>query len=180
LFPKLRWEQLGLAFRKSRTCKAVPLVRSSHDAKNPAVPRRRCSCCPVYGWSESGHHLIALLAFDHLTPHEQKELLDMLAAHPRHVEDFTPPSKVRNVDRFRIGTAGYWPDIARSQPEYNRPSCTISLAFPSRWGILPNTLSLRLSARAPRVPICVLRTCTYSTGGGAKPPSHDRYQFASE
>jgi hypothetical protein len=49
-------------------------------------------------------------------------LLTILAAHPRYVEDFTPPEKVRDVDRFRIGTAGYWPDIARSQPKYNRPT----------------------------------------------------------
>ncbi len=74
------------------------------------------------GWSESGHHLIALLAFDELTPSEQRSLLAILAAHPRYSEDFTPPEKVRNADRFRVGTAGYWPDIARGQPLYNRPT----------------------------------------------------------
>jgi hypothetical protein len=73
----------------------------------------------VAAWSESGHHLVALLAFDELTPEEQQKLL---AAHPRYAEDFTPPEKIRNVDRFRVGTAGYWPDLARSQPKYNRPS----------------------------------------------------------
>ena len=76
----------------------------------------------VAAWSESGHHLVALLAFDELTPEEQQKLLAILAAHPRYVEDFTPPEKIRNVDRFRIGTAGYWPDIARRQPAFNRPS----------------------------------------------------------
>ena len=73
-------------------------------------------------WSESGHHLIALLAFDELSSGEQRELLDLLKAHPRYAEDFTPPEKIRNVDRFRVGTAGYWPDIARRQPKYNRPT----------------------------------------------------------
>ncbi len=77
---------------------------------------------PVYAWSESGHHLIALLAFDQLKPAEQERLLEILAAHPRYREDFTPPEKIRDVDRWRIGTAGYWPDIARRQPKYNRPT----------------------------------------------------------
>ncbi len=58
-------------------------------------------------WSESGHHLIALLAFDELTSNEQRELLDLLQAHPWYAEDFTPPEKIRNVDRFRVGTSGY-------------------------------------------------------------------------
>ena len=73
-------------------------------------------------WSESGHHLIALLAFDELSGEEQQELLSILKAHPRYAEDFTPQEKIRNVDRFRVGTAGYWPDIARKQPKYNRPT----------------------------------------------------------
>ncbi|QEG34434.1 S1/P1 nuclease [Bythopirellula goksoeyrii] len=76
----------------------------------------------LFGWSESGHHLIALLAYDQLDENEQKQLLDMLSMHPRFEEDFKPSPKIRNVDRFRVGTAGYWPDIARSQPKYNRPT----------------------------------------------------------
>src|SRR5690349_10745585 len=76
----------------------------------------------THAWSESGHHLVALLAFDELTPDEQQKLLAILAAHPRYAEDFTPSEKIQNVDRFRVGTAGYWPDIARSQPNYNRPT----------------------------------------------------------
>lgn len=91
-----------------------------------------------HAWSESGHHLVALLAFDELTPNEQQKLLAILAAHPRFVEDFTPPEKIQNVDRFRVGTAGYWPDIARSQPKYNRPTwhyqlgATMTLGDPSQ------------------------------------------------
>lgn len=73
-------------------------------------------------WSESGHHLVALLAFDHLNPDQQQQLLEMLAAHPRFKRDFTPSPTIRDGDRFRVGTAGYWPDIARDHPKYNRPS----------------------------------------------------------
>ena len=94
-----------------------------------------CSlACVAAAWSESGHHLIALLAFDELTPAEQRELLDLLKAHPRYAEDFTPPEKIRNVDRFRVGTAGYWPDIARRQPKYNRPTWHYQLAATLRLG----------------------------------------------
>ena len=76
----------------------------------------------VSAWSETGHHLVALLAYDLLQPDEQHQLLTVLASHPRYAEDFTPPKKGDNADRFRIGTAGYWPDIARDQPIYNRPN----------------------------------------------------------
>ena len=54
-----------------------------------------------------------LLAFDELSGEEQQQLLSILKSHPRYAEDFTPPEKIRSVDRFRVGTAGYWPDIAR-------------------------------------------------------------------
>jgi hypothetical protein len=79
-------------------------------------------CSRVSAWSESGHHIIAVLAFDLLTETEQNELLRILAAHPRYDEDFSPPDKIRNVNRWRIGRAGYWPDVARRQPKYNRPT----------------------------------------------------------
>jgi hypothetical protein len=99
------------------------------------------STVPALAWSESGHHLVALLAFDHLTDDEQQQLLVMLAAHPNFAQDFTPPPKVRDADRFRVGTAGYWPDIARDYPEYNRPSwhyqlgATLTMGDPSKYRV---------------------------------------------
>lgn len=92
----------------------------------------------MYAWSESGHHLIALLAFDELTPEEQQKLLAILTLHPRYAEDFTPSEKIRNADRFRVGTAGYWPDIVRRLPDYNRPTwhyqlgATLTLGDPAQ------------------------------------------------
>ncbi len=77
---------------------------------------------PVYAWFESGHHIIALLAFDQLNSDEQRQLLQLLVAHPRYREDFTPGETIEDIDRWRIGTAGYWPDIARDQPLFNRPT----------------------------------------------------------
>lgn len=79
----------------------------------------------------------------------------MLAAHPCYAQDFTPVPKVRNAERFQIGTAGYWPDIARSQPEYNRPNwhyqlgATLTMGDPAKYtvpetpGPCPATADLR-------------------------------------
>ena len=78
---------------------------------------------PTLAWSEGGHHVIALLAFDLLNKDEQAKLLAALQEHPRYKEDFEPPDKLPNeqeVTRWRIGRAGYWPDVARKQPKYHR------------------------------------------------------------
>jgi hypothetical protein len=73
-----------------------------HGAMRKFILAIIVSSCPVpaFGWSESGHHLVALLAFDHLSPDEQRQLLETLAAHPRYAEDFTPPPMVRSADWF--------------------------------------------------------------------------------
>ena len=77
---------------------------------------------PAQAWSEGGHHLISVLAFRQLPKDKQDELIRILKAHPRFEQDFKLPSKVRNADEWLIGRAGYWPDVARSQPQYNRPN----------------------------------------------------------
>ena len=80
---------------------------------------------PCFGWHEGGHHIIALLAYDLLNKKEQRQLLVLLRDHPRFAEDFvstTKPGRSAGDDRWLIGRAGYWPDVARSQPEYNRPN----------------------------------------------------------
>ena len=83
---------------------------------------------PAQAWSEGGHHLIAVLAFRKLDKEKQQELIRILKSHPRFEQDFKLPSKVRNADEWLIGRAGYWPDVARSQPEYNRPDWHYELA----------------------------------------------------
>jgi len=81
-----------------------------------AIAGRACA------WSECGHHIVALIAYDLLTEDEQAGLSELLQAHPRYAEDFTPPDDVANPGRWRIGRVGYWPDVARRQPKYNRPT----------------------------------------------------------
>ena len=75
----------------------------------------------AHAWSEGGHHLIAVMAFRKLPKDKQQELIRILRAYPRFEQDFRLPKKVKNADEWLIGRAGYWPDVARSQPEYNRP-----------------------------------------------------------
>lgn len=77
----------------------------------------------VQAWSEGGHHLIAVMAFELLTAREQTQLQAILVRHPRYAEDFVPPAGLpTEQDRvhWRIGRAGYWPDIARRNPVYHR------------------------------------------------------------
>ncbi|TWT92471.1 S1/P1 Nuclease [Botrimarina colliarenosi] len=76
----------------------------------------------AHAWSEGGHHLIGLIAF-HLMDDDQKVAFkELLAEHPRFAEDFKAPPNVATPDRWLPGRAGYWPDVARSQPAYNRPN----------------------------------------------------------
>ncbi len=80
--------------------------------------------CPSlsHAWSEGGHHLIGLIAYHLLGDSEKAAFQDLLAAHPRFADDFEPPGNVTSEDRWRAGRAGYWPDVARRQPTYNRPN----------------------------------------------------------
>lgn len=78
---------------------------------------------PVFAWSESGHHIIALMAFRLLSKEEQIKFISILEKHPRFAQDFAPPKDMPSEDEirnWRVGRAGYWPDVARSQPENNR------------------------------------------------------------
>jgi S1/P1 Nuclease len=80
---------------------------------------------PAVAWSEGGHHIIALMAFRLLSKEEQASFIAIFEHHPRFSQDFTPPKGLPNEDEnrnWRVGRAGYWPDVARSQPEFNRPT----------------------------------------------------------
>ncbi|WP_010588245.1 S1/P1 nuclease [Schlesneria paludicola] len=80
---------------------------------------------PCSAWWESGHHLISLLAYEQLSDEEQETFRTVLAAHPRFAVDFVLPANVNGefeAMEWRIGRAGYWPDVARSQPAFDRPS----------------------------------------------------------
>lgn len=77
---------------------------------------------PAHAWSEGGHHLIAVLAYRQMPKEKQQELIRILKAHPRYEQDFKVPKKVRNEEEWLVGRAAYWPDVARDEPEFNRPN----------------------------------------------------------
>ena len=82
---------------------------------------------PTLAWWESGHQIITVLAYDLLSKQEQQQVQKILKEHPRLAEDFVRPESetsrtAEDQERWLIGRAGYWPDVARSQPEYNRPT----------------------------------------------------------
>jgi hypothetical protein len=108
-------------------------------------------------WSEGGHHLIAELAFELLSEVEQTKLLAILAEHPRYAVDFRPPENLATQEethRWLAGRAGYWPDVARRQPQFNRPTWHYELGealvrgdreameIPNRPGNLPEDATL--------------------------------------
>ncbi len=113
---------------------------------------------PLCAWSEGGHHIITLLAFDLLEPGEKSQLLSILDKHPRFAEDFAPPSNLPNENeatRWRVGRIGYWPDIARRQPTFHRSTWHYELGHslvigeastmkvPTRPGPLPSNATLQ-------------------------------------
>jgi hypothetical protein len=71
-------------------------------------------------WNDTGHMLIALIAYDELSAPAQQELVQTLRAHPRFEEDFDAlmPRRVRNApaaeqNRWVFAFAATWPDVAR-------------------------------------------------------------------
>jgi len=80
---------------------------------------------PVAAWSACGHHIIAVLPFDLMNPSEQQRVIELLQKHPRYVDDFEPLRSDKNhIDfaHWTLGRAGYWPEVARDQPLFNRPN----------------------------------------------------------
>ena len=77
---------------------------------------------PAFAWSEGGHNIIAVLAFDLMKPAQKQRVIELLSKHPRFAEDFKPGPKIADLNHWTIGRAGYWPDVARDQPSFNRPN----------------------------------------------------------
>jgi len=77
----------------------------------------------AFGWSEGGHHIIASLAYQMLDDADKQAIVELLKQHPQFGTEFVPPIEVDSPEELRIwiaGRAGYWPDVARGYPEFNR------------------------------------------------------------
>jgi len=102
-------------------------------------------------WWACGHHIVAVMAYEELRPQEREQLIQILKKHPRFDQDFKLPKGVRDEDRYWIGHAGYWPDVARDFEKWNRPTWHYQLGsslsigqvkLPKDPGLLPNDATL--------------------------------------
>lgn len=109
-------------------------------------------CSPALAWSECGHHIIALMAFDQLPPERKAELLRILKEHPRYAEDFKVPRGVKNENNWLIGRAGYWPDVVRSGSgkPFSRPTWHYQLGACDVIGKVREIVSYRATVRSAK------------------------------
>src|SRR4051794_22244434 len=98
-------------------------------------------------WIDTGHKIIAQIAWDEMTPQTRAAVIQALKAHPRYEKDLvngdspaTAPAATSNpadgdeleplpdaADRHVFGVAATWPDMVRGQTHpmhvaYNHPS----------------------------------------------------------
>ncbi|HEV2292775.1 MAG TPA: S1/P1 nuclease [Tepidisphaeraceae bacterium] len=71
----------------------------------------------AWAWNDTGHRLIATMAYDELTPAVRARVDSILRAHPRYDNDLLGemPPEHAEPERYAFAMAGYWPDIIRSQ-----------------------------------------------------------------
>lgn len=71
----------------------------------------------VRAWNDTGHRIVALVAYERLTPERRAKLIKLLEKHPRFAEDFEKrtPRGLSGEDRSRwiFSQGAVWPDIAR-------------------------------------------------------------------
>ena len=85
----------------------------------------------VLAWSEGGHKIAALLAYDHLDPAQRSQVMSVLRSHPLWHEFFEAPlqaalgpnPKQEEAERWLLAQAAIWPDLVRpakgSPPDAN-------------------------------------------------------------
>jgi len=74
--------------------------------------------CPAFAWLNTGHKIVAFIAWEDLTPKTRQVITDILKQHPRYEKDLlldapadeTPDERARTA----FATAATWPDMVRS------------------------------------------------------------------
>jgi len=79
-------------------------------------------------WGPTGHHVIAVLAYETMPPSDREIMMSILGQHPQFDQIFTLPADQPatiadrgGLQRWQIGVAGCWPDIIRGS-EFDRPT----------------------------------------------------------
>ena len=82
---------------------------------------------PALAWDAVGHRVSAAVAVEYLEPGVRQRLVAILQAHPRFQEDFLDEapgfidaSDPLDFERWLLGQAAFWPDIARGLPRGER------------------------------------------------------------
>jgi hypothetical protein len=73
------------------------------------------SASPAWAWIDTGHRLVAMIAWADLTPAARTKYVNILKQHPRYNEDLLADlPKDSDPDVYSFGIAATWPDIVRS------------------------------------------------------------------
>src|SRR5262245_52615749 len=79
---------------------------------------------PAWAWSEAGHRIIAVIAFEQMKPETRISVLKILEKHPRFQDDFDLPDDLapgkKNQQRWLFSQMAHWPDKMRDVPEFHR------------------------------------------------------------
>ena len=80
-------------------------------------------------WNETGHRVVAAIAYELLGEEQRRAYVAILRAHPRFQEDFESmmPAGIAESDeetrnRWIWGQASVWPDLTRNLPDDVRPA----------------------------------------------------------
>jgi hypothetical protein len=74
----------------------------------------------LLAWNETGHRLIAAIAYDHLTPQTRARVDALLREHPDYESILTKnaPADAAGKARAAFLVASYWPDTIRNDPRF--------------------------------------------------------------
>ena len=71
---------------------------------------------PVYAWNAAGHRLVAVIAWQQLSPAARETIATHLARHPDHVRWTDKARSSDPIDLF--AEAATWPDDIRNDPRF--------------------------------------------------------------
>ena len=75
-------------------------------------------------WSDAGHRIVALIAYQKLKPATRAKVLQILKKHERFGEDFDLPDDLPSgstaKNKWLFSQAAVWPDLMRDNPEFHR------------------------------------------------------------
>src|ERR1700679_2144695 len=83
-------------------------------ATSAAIFLTGLSASPCFAWNSTGHEIVALIAYDHLSPAAKTAMINILNKHPRKMEDLLhDTSRLPNDDEAMFVRAATWPDMIR-------------------------------------------------------------------